>query len=206
MKLKWIFVFFSLFLIGYSSVVFSEEQLPETIPAGLDFKTRKAIPRKLELEPYVGEYLGNQLNNSFALGGRIAYRLNHSFSLGLDLLYSRLQYDPLSSFGQSVQSRNQVLSLFTGMFAIPVLQRTGKTISEVDLFTTFGLGDNYINKKHRFTGMLGGGMKIYTKIPWLALRFDVSTYMYSLPRLTDSKFADDWVFSVGPSFLIFPKK
>jgi len=177
----------------------------DCIPAGLDFKTRKAGRRLVEFEPFIGEYLGNILNNSFLTGARLDFRVTNAISIGTEFNYSRAQFDPNSNFGRSVTTRNEYISDVFFAYAIPLLQRSGKNLQELDLFTTVGIGDLHINGKDCFVGLLGGGLKVYFKPAWLALRFDVNTYLYSLPRLTDSKFADDWTFTVGPSFLFVPK-
>ncbi len=174
-----------------------------TIPDGLNFTTRENKIKRLEIEPFVGEYLGNYLNNSYVLGMRVGYRLNGPITLGLEFNYSRMQFDDNSQFGLSVTNRNEYIGQATFTYAFPVLQRVGKGITEADLTTTVGVGAVHLNEKTRFAGSIGGGLKIYTSIPWFAFRFDVMTYMYSLPRLNDSKFADDWIFSAGPTFLLF---
>jgi hypothetical protein len=178
----------------------------DCIPAGLDFKTRKAQRRLVEFEPFIGEYLGNILNNSFVVGGRLDFRITEAISIGTEFNYSRAEFDPNSNFGRSVTTRNEYITDVFFAYAIPLIQRSGKRIQELDLFTTVGIGDLHINGKDCFVGLLGGGLKVFFKPSWLALRFDVNTYLYSLPRLTDSKFADDWSFTVGPSFLFVPKK
>jgi outer membrane beta-barrel protein len=206
--------FLSLIFLSTSFPIYASSKKPsnvetkpaQEIPAGLDFKTRHATRRLIEFEPFVGEYLGNILNNSFVVGGRLAFRVTEAISIGADFNYSQAQFDPNSNFGQSVHTRNEFITDALFMYSFPVLQRTGKAVQEADLFATLGAGDLHINGKDRFVGVVGGGLKIFFKQPWLALRFDVTTYLYSLPRLTDSKFADDWSFTVGPSFLFVPKK
>ena len=181
-------------------------QPSDCIPEGLEFKTRKAQRRLIEFEPFFGEYLGNILSNSWVTGGRLAFRFANSMSAGVEVNYSRVQFDPTGLFGQSVTTRNEILADAFFTYAIPVLQRSGKTVEEADLYTTVGIGNMHINGKNRVMGLIGGGFKIFFKKKWLALRFDVNTYMYSLPRISDSKFADDWTFTLGPSFLFLPKK
>lgn len=177
------------------------------IPPGLDFKTRRAQRRLIEFEPFGGEYLGNYLNNSFVVGARLAFRITEAISIGAEFNYSNAQFDPTGSFGRSVTTRKEFITDAFFVYAIPILQRAGKKgIQEADLFTTVGIGDIHINGKDRVVGVLGGGLKLFFKPSWLALRFDINTYMYSLPRLNDSKFADDWSFTLGPSFLFVPKK
>ncbi len=174
-------------------------------PCGLDFKTRQSKRRLLELEPFFGEYLGNHLHNSWVGGLRLGFRITEAITIGTEFNYSQAQYDPNSNFGRSVKTRNEFINDVYFSYAFPLLQRSGKTIQELDLYTSLGIGNLRINDKNRVVGLVGGGLKMFFK-PWLALRFDVNTYMYSLPRATDSKFADDWTFSLGPSFLFLPQK
>lgn len=210
---KKLFFWGSFFLIQIFWVlpVFAKgETLPacqpeECMPAGLDFKTRQATRRLIEFEPFFGEYLGNVLNNSYVGGARLAFRFAEAMSVGVEFNYSNVQFDPNSNFGRSVRTRNEFITDAFFTYAFPILQRSGKTIEECDLFTTVGIGNIHINGKNRVAGLLGGGLKVYFKQKWLALRFDVNTYMYSLPRQTDSKFADDWSFTLGPSFLFLPR-
>jgi hypothetical protein len=178
----------------------------DCIPAGLQFKTRKAQARWIEFEPYFGEYLGNTLHNSYVAGGRFALRVAQAMSVGAEFNYSHIYFDPAGNFGRSVTTRNQYYTDAFFTYAFPVLQRAGKTVEEADLYTTLGIGDMHINGKDRIMGLIGGGFKIYFKQKWLALRFDVNTYMYSIPKSTGSAFVDDWNFTLGPSLLFIPKK
>jgi len=119
------------------------------MPEGLDFKTRQAQRRLIEFEPFFGEYLGNIPSNSFVTGGRLAFRFAQAMSIGMEVNYSRLQFDPTSLLGRSVTTRNEIFSDVFFTYAFPVLQRSGKTIQEADLYTTLGLGDMHINGKNR---------------------------------------------------------
>ncbi|MBF0493289.1 MAG: hypothetical protein HQM15_11005 [Deltaproteobacteria bacterium] len=199
MKSKKILIFF-LFFFFFNTALKAEEK---NIPSQLDFNTRDNKIRFLEIEPFVGEYLGNYLNNSYVLGARLGFRLTGAITVGAEFNYSSMQFDDDSQFGKSVTDRKEMITQGYFTYAFPILQRTGKAIQEADLTTTVGAGLIHLNGKNRFEGCVGGGLKIYTSKPWLALRFDVMTYMYSIPRLNDSRFADDWTFSAGPSFLFF---
>ena len=65
----------------------------------------------------------------------------------------------------------------------------------------------HINGKNRVMGLIGGGFKIFFKKKWLALRFDVNTYMYSASPHFRFKIRRRLVpFTLGPSFLFLPKK
>ncbi|MFO1520436.1 MAG: hypothetical protein U1F57_12370 [bacterium] len=173
------------------------------IPPGLDFKTRRAQRRLIEFEPFGGEYLGNYLNNSFVVGARLAFRITEAISIGAEFNYSNAQF---RSHRQSADPSPLGKSSSRMPSSMRHPSSKAKGHSRSDLFTTVGIGDIHINGKDRVVGVLGGGLKLFFKPSWLALRFDINTYMYSLPRLNDSKFADDWSFTLGPSFLFVPKK
>lgn len=204
-----VFVSFINLLILPSLQAASETQssaCSEQIPCGLDFKTRFAKSRWLEIEPYIGEYLGNRFNNSWAAGGRFGIRVTDALTVGADLTYSYLQYSPTSAFGVTVKDRNVLITDAYATYSFLLLQRAGKSLQELDLFTTLGIGNIRVNSKNNLNGLVGGGLRMYFKPGWLALRFDVNTYMYVLSTASGKKFNDDWVFTAGPSFFLFPKK
>lgn len=199
-----------IFLSGLIVSIFSptplyakEKEKPVSVSSELDFETRKAKFYRFELEPFGGEYLGNYLNNSWLVGARFGYRFNDNISFGAEFSYSRIQYDASSSFGAIAHNRNEYITDAFISLAFPMLQRTGRVISELDVFTTFGVGDLHINGGDNFVGLIGGGMRMYFKPKWIALKIDVNTYMYELPTRSGSSFSDDWTFTVGPSFLFW---
>ncbi len=200
------------FLTFNSSQVFSASEsqasssCTEQMPCGLGFNTRFAKSRWLELQPYVGEYLGNRSNNSWAAGGRFGIRVTDGLTVGAEFTYSYLEYSPTSSFGMTVTDRNVLISNVYASYAFPILQRAGKNLQEMDLFTTLGIGNIRINSQNNLNGLVGGGLRMYFKPGWFAIRFDVNTYMYSLKTASGSKFNDDWIFTAGPDFFLFPKK
>lgn len=210
MKKKTVLLFLSIFLVfAFSTILQAKENSSsdEEVPAGLDFKTRKNVRRLIEFNPFGGSYVGSYLNSSYVFGGRLAFRVTERFAIGGEFNYSNLRYDLNSNFAQSgVRTRNEYIADIFGMYNIPVLERPFKKIQEVDLFTTIGLGDLNINKKNRIVGVVGGGIRLFTSVPWFALKVDVNTYIYSLPRLNNSKIASDWTSTLGPSFLFVPRQ
>lgn len=174
---------------------------PVSVSSELDFETRKAKIYRFELEPFGGEYLGNYLSNSWTVGGRFGYRFNDNITVGAEFSYSRIRYDPNSNFGVTVHTKNEYITDAFISLAFPMLQRTGRVISELDVFTTFGLGNLRINAGNNLVGLIGGGMRMYFKPKWIALKIDINTYMYELPTSSGSSFSDDWTFTVGPAFI-----
>lgn len=198
-------------LISLSSPLFAEskeekEACNQDVNCGLSFQDRDAGPRWLEVEPFIGEYLGNHLNNTYMLGGQLGVRISNPLTLGVEFNFSRVNYDNGSDFGLSnPTTRNQYMAFGFATYSFPLLQRSGKTIQELDLFVTLGLGYMNINAQSEVMGVIGGGLRTYFK-PWLALRFDVNTYMYNLPTYNGGAFSDDWTFTAGPAFYFMPKK
>jgi len=183
----------------------AESQPAAEIPPGLDFKTRVAQRRLLEVNPFGGNYLGNRLENAYMGGLRLNFRVTDRFSVGTEFAYSHIEYDPSSDFGQIVHTRNQFISDVFGTFSMPFLQRRGKIIEEGDFYITLGLGNMHINGVDRIMGVVGTGTQIYFRKKWLSLKLDTRTYMYSIPRKSGSKYEDDWAFTFGPAFLFLPR-
>ncbi len=178
----------------------------QEVPCGLDFKKRGAQPRWLELQPFGGEYLGNRFNNSWAAGGRFGIRVTGALTVGAEFIYSQMNYDHTSAFGAMVKSRNIFITDAYALYSFPILQRAGKNLQEMDLFTTLGLGNIRVNDTNNLVGLVGGGLRMFFKPQWLGLRIDVNTYMYGLKTASGTKFTDDWIFTAGPDFFFFPKK
>lgn len=208
------FALFSFFLIlqafatgrAFSAAESQDASCSQAMPCGLDFQKRGAKPRWLELQPFGGEYLGNRFDNSWVAGGRFGIRVTDAITVGAEFNYSHLEYDPTSSFGLTVRDRNVFITDAYFMYSFPIIQRAGKSLQELDLFTSVGLGNLRVNSTNNLTGLVGGGLRMYFKPGWIGLRFDVNTYMYGLPTATGTKFTDDWVFTAGPDFFLFPKK
>ncbi len=209
------FIFLSFVLLSSFSVCAAKdsESKPSAeskpvveIPPGLDFKTRVAQRRLLEINPFGGNYLGNRLENSYITGMRLIFRVTDRFSVGSEFAYNRIEYDPSSDFGQIVTTRNQFIADVFGTYSIPILQRRGKLIEEGDIYFTLGLGNMHINGVDRIMGVVGTGSQIYFRRKWLGLRLDTRTYMYSIPRKSGSKYEDDWAFTIGPSFRFLPRE
>jgi hypothetical protein len=53
------------------------------------------------------------------------------------------------------------------------------------------------------TFLIGGGLKMYTGIPWFAVRIGIRDYFYKLNVGGDTKIVDDLVMMIGVSILLF---
>ncbi|MFA5812884.1 MAG: hypothetical protein WC956_11245, partial [bacterium] len=80
--------------------------------------------------------------------------------------------------------------------------RSGNSIIECDLFLTLGGGTMQINRSWKYLIEIGGGMKVYMPIPWLAVRFDVASYLHPTPKPTGNSFNADLAINAGVSFLL----
>ncbi len=211
MNKKTVLFFLSLFLLfAIGTTLKAEEKKSssssEEVPAGLDFTRRKNVPRLVEFTPYGGDYLGSYLNNSFVVGGSLAFRVTDRFQIGAEFNWSRIQYDLSSNFAQQgINTRNEYIGDIFMTYNIAAIERPFKKIQEIDFFTTLGIGDLNINSKNRIVGVVGGGIRIFTGVPWFALRFDTKSYIYSFPRFNNSKIAGDSTTTLGFSFLFLPR-
>lgn len=211
-RLKYLLFVLSLplLMLSFPSQGFSQAESQAScsseIPCGLNFKKRGARPHWLEIEPFGGEYLGNRLENSWVVGARFGIRLTDAITVGGEFNYSQIEYDRTSAFGATVKTRNLFLTDAYFLYSFPILQRAGKTLQEMDLFTSVGLGNLRVNGTNNLTGLVGGGLRMFFKPGWFGIRVDVNTYMYGLDTPSGTKFTDDWVFTAGPDFFLFPKK
>ena len=83
--------------------------------------------------------------------------------------------------------------------------RTGKRVMEMDFFAMIGMGAMWLNRAWEPMGEIGGGVKFYTGIPWLAFRIDVDNYVHNTVQPGKNSIDFDVMMSGGVSFL-FPTR
>ena len=174
------------------------------VPAELDFERRGAAMGRFEIPLSFTEYFGDQLGHSILGGGGFYYAPLHQLNIGADFGIGRMNYDPASGFGSQVTNKN--LMTVEGAFRLnlPGAYRNGKKISEVDFYTLLGGGVTRLGESNRPTGFIGGGMKVYTKKSWFALRVEIRNRFLTIPTIEGSKFASDLTLTLGPAFQIPP--
>lgn len=184
------------------------EETPEEVDKyqrGLDWHYRSS--RKLigELDAYGGWYLGDLSKSSWGVGGRTYLHINHIVAVGASYAYSPLVVDSTSEFGASVTNKNQHLINAEVMLTNQAAMMAGDHVIPLDFYFTVGQGAIWINNHWKWMTVIGGGLKIYTGPEWLALRFDVNSYIHPVPKPSGSSIGADVSFWVGAAFH-FPNK
>lgn len=82
--------------------------------------------------------------------------------------------------------------------------RLGGVLIELDLYLTLGVGAVRLDGEWDALGVIGGGLKAYPGISWLAIRIDLNNYLHRVRKLAGDSVDMDPSFSLGVSFLLPP--
>ncbi|MDD5306795.1 MAG: hypothetical protein PHU25_05685 [Deltaproteobacteria bacterium] len=172
----------------------------KALPPVLDPACRHRKDLQAELSLFGGSYLGASLGKSFLAGGRSYFHIDRMFAVGASYGFTRL-FIGNRRFGETIEDRN--VHLLSGELAISndIAMRMGRQLLEMDLYLTLGAGALRLNEEWEALGVLGGGVKFYTGLPWLAVRLDVNTDMHG----THGAFDADFTVVAGLS-LLFPAR
>ena len=153
-----------------------------------------------------GNYLGDQWSNTWDIGGTYTLHINDTVGLSFGYLYSPLNYDKNSSFGQTIT--NDKVHIGHGGLVLnnDCSFKAGSSSIECDLYLVLGGGQIQINGIWKPMGLIGGGMRIYTPIEWFSFRFDVNSYLHPTPNLSGDTFNSDISMNLGLSFFLPMKK
>jgi len=190
-----------LFLVASNCVFAAEENLQEV----LDRRDRFSKHLQSEVNINGGDFLGDETHNSWNVGAKYYLHINDTFAIGASYAYTPIITDWSSTFGKSLKTKQQHIIDGEVMIANDTVFRAGKNIIECDMYLTVGAGTILINRHYEPMGVIGGGIKIYTGWPWLAIRIDVNTYLHPTPNPTGDTFNGDISMNGGVSFL-FPVK
>jgi hypothetical protein len=177
----------------------------ENLHEALDRRYRFSKHLQSEINIFGGDYLGDETHNSWDAGAKYFLHLNNMFAVGASYTYTPIYTDSDSTFGRTLKSRRQHIIDAEMMIANDAAIRAGGSIIECDMFMTFGVGTMWINEHFEPVGVIGGGIKVYTPLPWIAVRFDVNTYLHPMPNPLGDTFNADMQVSGGVSFL-FPTR
>lgn len=195
-----------LLLILFPQVLFAAET--EGFPEVLDYAARNAQPTRNEIYVYGGDYFGDSFESSLMFGGEYMYHFTQHFGLGLDFGYTKSDYKENVYYSAPGFFKNDNMYIMdaTAMISFPAAYRVGKHIIETDLYMLFGGGTANINSSYEPHGFIGGGMKIYTGKPWLAIRVDLKETFHTTNKPGgDNEFDQDLILVAGLSFQIPPK-
>jgi hypothetical protein len=171
------------------------------IPPILDPAFRHQKRWQLELSPHGGSYLGRSVGSSFLAGLRADLHLSQLVAVGVTYDYSRLQSP---SALQPLPADRELHSLLAeASLSNDLAMRIGKKLIALDLFLTLGIGGLRITETWKVAGLVGGGVKFYTGLPWLAVRIDLQTHIHPTPTGPDSQRIDtDLSLALGLSFFL----
>jgi hypothetical protein len=79
----------------------------------------------------------------------------------------------------------------------------GSTL-EMDLFGEAGGGTMRIADRWEPLGLVGGGVRVYPGLSWLAIRIDALTLLHPTERDTGSAFDTDVSFTLGVELIVPP--
>jgi hypothetical protein len=179
--------------------VYAEKADIHAIPPVLDPEMRHRKTNQLELAIFGGTYTGPSLKKSWITGGRGYFHLSNMFAVGGSYGYSHHAVNQYAGPGTQLEQRNTHYLTAEGAMSTDVAMRMGRSLIEMDLYMTLGAGARQLNGDWGPLGMIGGGVKFYTGLSWLAVRIDVNNYLHRVGDAVDM----DISFSGNVAFL-FP--
>jgi outer membrane beta-barrel protein len=177
---------------------------PRAVPPILDAEYRHRKRHQIEVALSGGTYLGATLKKSWIIGGRAHFHLNNMFAVGAGYGFSRHAVSALEPGGPPLSDHNTHYLTGEGAMSTDVALRLGRTVVEMDLYMTLGAGARRLNGDWGPLGLIGGGVKLYTGLSWLAVRIDVANYLHAIQLTSGSKIDVDVSFALGVAFLLPP--
>jgi hypothetical protein len=168
-------------------------------PAVFDPARRRLRGNQVALDVEGGSITGRAIGQSFIVASQVTYYPLARLGIGAAYGFSR-------GIGGLDTVRGRFVHLVHGRFELPMVAglRMGKGDAlEMDLFGELGAGAIHIAGDWRVLGVIGGGVRIYPRIPWLSIRVDALTYLHNTARRdAAAAFDTDIAFTVGVAFLL----
>lgn len=151
-----------------------------------------------------GSFGSDAWQNSWDIGGRYILHINKIFAIGAEYMYSPIRDDD-AAFLASLKTK--ATHTIDGQLIIgnDCFLRAGRSVIATDLYLTLGMGSMRISEEWKESGVVGGGIKVYMPVPWIALRFDINTYIHPTPNPSGEEISADVVSNLGFS-VMFPVK
>lgn len=160
---------------------------------------RRLRGNQIALDVEGGSITGRAIGQSFIVAGQVTYYPLARLGVGAAYGFSR-------GIGGLDTVRGRFVHLVHGHLELPLVAglRMGKgNALEMDLFGELGAGALYIATDWRALGVIGGGVRIYPRVPWLSIRVDALTYLHNTARRdADAAFDTDIAFTVGVALLL----
>lgn len=173
------------------------------------FCSSRALARETrnEIYPYAGGYFGDSLESSWMVGAEYMHHFSNHFGLGFDVGHSKADYNENRYYNEAGFFTNTNIHILdaTGMFSFPTEIGLGKHVIATDLLVLLGGGTIIINSSYEPHGFIGGGVKVYTGLPWLAWRTDVKSTFHTTGKPGGAnEFDVDILLTTGLSFQLPP--
>lgn len=194
-----------LFITFIPQFSLSTEVDDKKIPPILHPDHRHQKANQVEISPYGGSFLGDTLGQTWLAGNRVYYHIDSTFAVGANYSFTKLMTDKSFGFGAAMTNSWMQGVGIEGMISNDAAFRVGNNLVEMDFYLTLGAAGLKINKSWEPAGIVGGGVKFYTGIPWLAFRIDVNNYIHFTTWPGDQNLDCDVTFLGGVSFL-FPER
>ena len=176
-----------------------EEHMKRADEEGYDWRKFQS-----EFGVFGGDFLGDEWYNNWDVGGRYYFNINKMFAFGAEYQYNPIRADSSGDFGKSLRTDNSHTLFGAISIANDAAFKAGKSIIDCDLFLTVGAGSMQINRDWEWLAVIGGGIKVYTPMRWMAVRFDVNSYMHPTPKPGGNSFNADMALNLGFSFFVQP--
>jgi hypothetical protein len=164
----------------------------------LEPNNRRLRGNQVTLDLLGGSLTGRALGQTFIVGGRVTYFPIRQLGIGAAYGYSR-------GIGGLDTVRDRSVHFVHGQLEIPMISalRVGRRkVLEMDLFGEVGAGAVHVARAWQAMGAIGGGVRLYTRVPWLAIRVDALTFLHNTSRDPGTDFDTDVAFTLGVSFLL----
>ena len=169
----------------------------------LDAEQRYPKALQFSVDGFGGSYLGASVGSSGLVGSRLLFYITRMFGIGA--MYG---YAALASGHDMGTVSNEAIHIVNGHVELSVdaaVRLTDSVVLEVDLYGIFGGGAMLIADNWEGNGLIGGGVRVFTGLPWLAVRIDVLNFLHRSQREDGNRFDTDVAFTLGLSFLLPPR-
>ena len=171
---------------------------PPSTDAILDPPNRRLRGNQVALDAFGGSMVGRAIGQSFLVGGRLTYFPIRQLGIGAAYGFSR-------GIGGLSTVRGRSVHFAHGQLELPLASalRVGrKKVLEIDVFGEAGAGALYVARAWEPMGVIGGGVRLYPRVRWLAVRIDAVTFLHDTRRPMGKAFDTDVAFTLGLSVLL----
>lgn len=147
-------------------------------PDVLDPATRRLRGNQVAIDLGGGSMNGRGVGQSFVATGRLTYYPIRQ--LGIGAVYSFSQ-----GIGGVATAAGDWVHAVHGQLELPLISalRVGRhRVLPMDLFGEAGAGAVHLAERWEPLGVIGGGVRLYTRVRWLAVRIDALTYLHDTRR------------------------